>query len=80
VVYCAKSAKSNLLYSAYEQAKIDAMATSNLGVPIHLRNATTKFMKNIGYGKNYKYNPDFTEPVNQEYLPKEIKGKNYFKK
>lgn len=80
VVYCAKSAKSNLLYAAYEQAKIDAMETSHLGVPIHLRNATTKFMKNIGYGKDYKYNPDFAEPVDQEYLPKELKGKNYFKK
>ena len=80
VVYCAKSTKSNMLYSAYEQAKIDAMATSNLGVPIHLRNATTKFMKNIGYGKDYKYNPDFAEPVDQDYLPKELKGKNYFKK
>lgn len=80
VVYCAKSAKSNLLYAAYEQAKIDAMETSHLGVPIHLRNATTKFMKNIGYGKDYKYNPDFVEPIEQEYLPKELKGKNYFKK
>ena len=80
VVYCAKSTKSNMLYAAYEQAKVDAMATSNLGVPIHLRNATTKFMKNIGYGKDYKYNPDFAEPVDQDYLPKELKGKNYFKK
>lgn len=80
VVYCAKSAKSNLLYAAYEQAKIDAMETSYLGVPIHLRNATTKFMKNIGYGKDYKYNPNFAEPIDQEYLPKELKGKNYFKK
>ncbi len=80
VVYCAKSAKSNLLYTAYGEAKKDAEETSHLGVPIHLRNATTKFMKNIGYGKDYKYNPDFAEPINQEYLPKELKDKNYFKK
>ncbi len=80
VVYCAKSAKSNLLYTAYGQAKKDAEETSHLGVPIHLRNATTKFMKDIGYGKDYKYNPDFTEPIDQDYLPKELKGKNYFKK
>ncbi|MFA6547518.1 MAG: replication-associated recombination protein A [Candidatus Magasanikbacteria bacterium] len=79
VIYCAKSAKSNLLYTAYEHAKKDAMETSHLGVPIHLRNAPTKFMKNIGYGKDYKYNPDFAEPVDQDYLPKELKGKNYFK-
>jgi len=80
VVYCAKSAKSNLLYTAYGQAKKDAEETSHLGVPIHLRNAPTKFIKDIGYGKDYKYNPDFTEPIDQDYLPKEIKGKNYFKK
>ncbi len=78
VVYCAKSTKSNLLYTAYEQAKKDAMETSHLGVPIHLRNAPTKFMKDIGYGKNYKYNPNFEEPIDQDYLPKELKGKNYF--
>jgi putative ATPase len=80
VVYCAKAAKSNLLYTAYEAAKADAIATSHLGVPLHLRNAPTKFMKEIGYGKNYKYNPDFKEKVDQEYLPKELKGRNYFKK
>ena len=80
VVYCAKSKKSNLLYTAYGEAKKDAMNTSNLGVPIHLRNAPTKFMKEIGYGKDYKYNPDFDGPVDQDYLPEELKGKNYFGK
>ncbi|MBI5221353.1 MAG: replication-associated recombination protein A [Candidatus Magasanikbacteria bacterium] len=80
VVYCAKSKKSNLLYSAYGEAKKDALATSHLGVPIHLRNAPTKFMKEIGYGDGYKYNPDFDEPVEQDYLPADLKGKNYFGK
>lgn len=80
VVYCAKSAKSNLLYTAYIQAAQDAKDTSHLGVPLHLRNAPTKLMKEIGYGKNYKYNPDFDEPVEQDYLPKELKGKKYLKK
>lgn len=80
VVYCAKSKKSNLLYTAYGEAKKDALATSHLGVPIHLRNAPTKFMKEIGYGKDYKYNPDFDGPVEQDYLPKELKGRNYFGK
>ncbi len=80
VVYCAKSAKSNLLYAAYQKASADAKATSHLGVPVHLRNAPTKFMKEIGYGKDYKYNPDYNEPVVQDYLPKELKGKNYLKK
>jgi len=80
VVYCAKSKKSNLLYTAYGKAVEDAKATSHLGVPIHLRNAPTKFMKEIGYGKNYKYNPDFDGPVEQEYLPEELKGRDYFAK
>ncbi|MDO8499712.1 MAG: replication-associated recombination protein A [bacterium] len=90
VVYCAKSSKSNLLYTAYQAAAADAHATSHLGVPIHLRNAPTKFMsaqggsalggKDIGYGKNYKYNPDFDGAVEQDYLPKELKGRKYLKK
>lgn len=80
VVYCAMTKKSNALYVAYGEAAADAQATSHLGVPLHLRNAPTKFMKNIGYSKGYKYNPDFKEPVRQDYLPKELKGKNYFKK
>ncbi len=80
VVYCAKSKKSNLLYRAYEEAAMDARATSELGVPIHLRNAPTKFMKNIGYGKDYKYNPDFETEVEQDYLPKQLKNKNYLGK
>ena len=77
VVYCAKSKKSNLLYKAYNRAAEDARATSHLGVPIHLRNAPTKFMKEIGYGKDYKYNPDYDGPVDQEYLPGELKGREY---
>ena len=79
VVYCAKSKKSNLLYRAYEEAAMDARKTSQLGVPIHLRNAPTSFMKDIGYGKDYKYNPDFEGEVDQEYLPKELRGKKYIK-
>lgn len=81
VVYCALAKKSNLLYVAYGQAADDAKNTSHLGVPIHLRNAPTKFMKNIGYGKDYKYTPDFKgEDAKQEYLPKELKNKDYLKK
>ncbi|OGH71240.1 MAG: AAA family ATPase [Candidatus Magasanikbacteria bacterium RIFCSPLOWO2_01_FULL_43_20b] len=78
VVYCAKSKKSNLLYIAYGRAAEDAKETSHLGVPIHLRNAPTKFMKEIGYGKDYKYNPDFDKSVEQDYLPEKLKSRNYF--
>ena len=79
VVYCAKSKKSNLLYRAYEEAAMDARKTSELGVPIHLRNAPTKFMKDIGYGKDYKYSPEFNYKEDQDYLPKELRGKKYIK-
>ncbi len=77
VVYCAMAKKSNLLYRAYEEAAMDARATSHLGVPLHLRNAPTKFMKEIGYSKGYKYNPDIKGPVEQDYMPKELKNKKY---
>jgi hypothetical protein len=80
VVYCAKAAKSNLLYRAYQAAAKDAQATSHLGVPLHLRNAPTKLMKELDYGKNYQYNPEYDEPVIQDYLPPELKGKNYLVK
>ena len=80
VVYCALAKKSNALYTAYLEAAEDARNTSHLGVPLHLRNAPTKFMKEIGYGKDYKYNPDFKGPVAQDYLPKELKGKKYLSK
>ena len=78
VVYCAKSKKSNVLYTAYGKAAKDARETSHLGVPLHLRNAPTTFMKHIGYGKEYKYNPDYDGPVEQEYFPEELKGRKYF--
>ncbi|HAT03261.1 MAG TPA: AAA family ATPase [Candidatus Magasanikbacteria bacterium] len=77
VVYCAKSKKSNVLYTAYQKAAEDAKATSHLGVPLHLRNAPTRFMKDIGYGKDYKYSPDFGYKEEQEYLPEELRGKDY---
>jgi putative ATPase len=80
VVYCAKSKKSNLLYTAYGKAAKDARETSHLGVPIHLRNAETKLMKEIGYGKDYKYSPDYGYEEEQEYLPKELENRNYFGK
>lgn len=47
-------------------------------VPLHLRNAPTRLMKNLGYGKGYKYNPAYKEPVEQDYLPEELKGIDFF--
>ncbi|MDD5438482.1 MAG: replication-associated recombination protein A [Patescibacteria group bacterium] len=79
VVYMARAPKSNELYTAYGAAAADARETSDLQVPIHLRNAPTKLMKELGYGKDYKYNPNFKGPVDQDYLPKELKGRKYLK-
>ena len=79
VVYMAKSKKSNELYVAYNKAKEDIRKTGNLCVPLHLRNATTKLMDEIGYGKRYKYSPDYKYEENQEYMPEKLKNRKYFK-
>ncbi len=79
VVYLAKCEKSNELYTAYQAAANDARSTSNLGVPLHLRNAPTTLMKDLGYGKDYKYSPNFDYKENQDYWPKDFKKKKYLK-
>lgn len=77
VVYLSRAPKSNALYQAYQNVQQDVEATISEAVPLHLRNAPTKLMKEVGYGQGYKYNPDYTEPVDQDYLPKSLKGKKY---
>lgn len=79
VVYLAKCKKSNELYEAVQAVKRDVESTIDEPVPIHLRNAPTKLMKNLGYGKDYKYNPKFEGPVDQDYLPKKLKKKKWLK-
>ncbi len=78
-VYLAKAPKSNALYEAYGAAAQDVRQKPNAPVPLHIRNATTKLMKNLGYGKGYMYNPAFDEPVKQDYLPEILKGSVYYK-
>jgi len=78
-VYMAKCKKSNELYTAYTQATKDVEDLGNLPVPLHIRNAPTKLMKNLGYGKNYQYSPDFDYKEKQEYLPEKLKKRKYFK-
>jgi len=78
VVYMAKCKKSNELYSAYEQASKDVKDLGNLQVPLHIRNAPTKLMKNLGYGKDYKYSPEHDYKEKQDYLPEELKHRKYF--
>lgn len=80
VVYMARSKKSNELYLAYGKAVEDVKRYGNLPVPLHIRNAPTKLMKELDYGKGYKYSPNFDYKEEQEYFPKEIEGRKYFGK
>jgi putative ATPase len=79
VVYMAKCKKSNNLYKAYKMAAQDIKDKGNLEVPMHIRNAPTGLMKNLGYGSGYKYSPDHEYKEEQDYLPKELKGRKYIK-
>lgn len=78
-VYLANSPKSNSTYEAINIAQQQVRATGNLSVPLHLRNAPTKLMKELDYGKDYKYahahRDNFAE---QEFLPKEIAGTKFY--
>lgn len=78
VVYMAKCKKSNQLYRAYNKAKEDVKKYGNLPVPLHLRNAPTKLMKELNYGKDYKYSPDYNYQEKQEYFPDKLKNRKYF--
>ncbi|PJB14477.1 MAG: AAA family ATPase, partial [Flavobacteriales bacterium CG_4_9_14_3_um_filter_32_8] len=74
-VYLATSPKSNASYEAIGNAQQLVKQTGNLSVPLHLRNAPTKLMKDIGYGADYKYSHSYEGNFKaQEYLPDEIKG------
>ncbi|HMN19143.1 MAG TPA: replication-associated recombination protein A [Candidatus Moranbacteria bacterium] len=78
VIYLAKAKKSVGAYLAYGKAKKDVLERGNLPVPLHLRNAPTKLMERLGYGKGYKYTP-LEDSSTQEYMPEELKGRKYLK-
>ena len=74
-VYLANSAKSNASYMAIGEAQNLVKTTGDLSVPLHLRNAPTKLMKDLDYGKEYQYSHNYAGNfVNQEFLPDEIKN------
>jgi putative ATPase len=80
VAYLARAPKNNRIYAGYEQAKEDALKTQAEPVPMHIRNAPTPLMKKLGYGKGYKYPHDYPDAeVEQEYMPKSLRGKKYLK-
>jgi putative ATPase len=79
VVYLATAPKSNALYTAYGRVQKDVETTRNDPVPLHLRNAPTGLMKNLGYGKGYKYAHDYEGHfVEQQNLPDSMKGKRFY--
>jgi len=79
VVYMAKCKKSNELYTAYLNVVDDVKKYGNLPVPLHLRNAVSKLMDEVGYGKGYKYSPEHNYKEKQEYMPEKLKNKKYLK-
>ncbi len=80
VVYLACAPKSNAIYRAYEKAAADALNTIQHPVPLHLRNAPTKLMKEVGYGAGYQYAHDFASGKAEDMrcLPEELSGRQYF--
>lgn len=79
VVYLATAPKSNRLYTAYDKVAGDVANTRNEPVPLHIRNAPTKLMKHLGYGKDYKYDHDAPDGFSgQDFLPESLQGKVYY--
>ncbi|KAN0060194.1 DNA-dependent ATPase mgs1 [Thecaphora frezii] len=77
VVFLAESRKSTRSYRAWKKAKAMVESDYNHPVPLHIRNAPTRLMKEIGYGKEYRYEPRFAHPVHQEFLPEPIRGTRF---
>jgi putative ATPase len=78
-VYLATAPKSNRIYAAYGQVQQVVKKSGSLPVPFHIRNAPTRLMKDIGYGKDYKYAHNYKDAVvAQEYLPEEMKGQRFY--
>jgi putative ATPase len=79
VVYLSIAPKSNALYTAYGEVVHDVETTAAEPVPLHVRNAVTKLMKQVGYGKGYQYAHDLDEKVaDMDCLPDKLKGRRYY--
>jgi putative ATPase len=79
VTYLATAPKSNASYLGINKALAEVRKSGALAVPMHIRNAPTGLMKDLGYGKGYKYAHDYAEGyVTQDYLPEEIKGRKFY--
>jgi len=79
VTYLAAAPKSNSLYAAYGEVKADVRKYGALPVPLHIRNAPTRLMKELGYGEGYRYAHNFPgHIVDQEHMPDKLKGRRYY--
>jgi putative ATPase len=79
VLYLATAPKSNSVYSAYGKAQAAVRKAGSLPVPLHIRNAPTRLMKDLGYGKNYKYAHNYQDAfVPQDYLPDDLQGRLFY--
>ena len=81
VVFMACAAKSNAVYMAFNEAMADAKNSGSLDVPLHLRNAPTRLMKQLGYGKDYRYAHDEPEAyaAGENYFPEELGPRQYYR-
>jgi putative ATPase len=78
-VYLATAPKSNALYTAFQRVQKEVRETENMPVPLHIRNPVTSLMKDLGYGKDYKYPHDYQDHfVEEEYLPENLRGRTYY--
>lgn len=78
-IYLATAPKSNAVYIAYQQALKDIQQTGSLPVPKNIRNAPTRLMKELGYGRDYQYAHDHDQAlVEQNHLPPELRGRRYY--
>ncbi len=78
-VYLATAPKSNALYTAFQGVQKDVRELETMPVPLHIRNAPTSLMRDLGYGKGYKYPHDYPDHfIEEEYLPENLKGRIYY--
>ncbi|MNN05902.1 Replication-associated recombination protein A [compost metagenome] len=80
IVYLACAPKSNAVYTAFKAAMRDAAENGSLEVPLHLRNAPTKLMKNLGYGEEYRYAHDEPDAyaAGEDYFPEALEPRRYY--
>ncbi|KAI0779686.1 P-loop containing nucleoside triphosphate hydrolase protein [Fomes fomentarius] len=77
VSYLSEAPKSTRSYEAYKRAEEAAKLDPSIPVPLGMRNAPTKLMKELGYARGYRYNPEFAHPVTNEYMPIQFRGDTF---